>query len=120
MFETWVAAYTSADADMLSTVDWAAYRDTEENWPVPDGMGTILQHFGRDLPVVTGTPVTAIRHAGGRVTVETASGAIEAGAAIVTVSTSVLAAAAIAIDPPLPAGKRTEEHPSELQSPLRT
>src|SRR3546814_12737190 len=100
MFETWVAAYTSADADMLSTVDWAAYRDTEENWPVPDGMGTILQRFGRDLPVVTGTPVTAIRHTAEGVTVETEAGAVAAGAAIVPVSTSVLAAEASRFDPP--------------------
>src|SRR5690606_5127492 len=106
MFDTWVAAYASADADRLSTLDWVNYRDTEENWPVPGGLGAILQRFGGDLPVATETPVTAIRHAADKVIVETASGAVEAGAVVVTVSTSVLAADGIAFDPPLPAEKR--------------
>src|SRR3546814_18984832 len=69
-------------------------------------MGTILQRFGRDLPVVTGTPVTAIRHTAVGVTVETEAGAVAAGAAIVPVSTSVLAAEAILFDPPPSEDKR--------------
>src|SRR3546814_14913732 len=70
-------------------------------------MGTILQRFGRDLPVVTGTPVTAIRHTAEGVTVETEAGAVAAGAAIVTVSTSVLAVEATILDLPVSAETRT-------------
>ncbi|MFN4088029.1 MAG: flavin monoamine oxidase family protein [Alphaproteobacteria bacterium] len=104
-FEAWVAAYSSADPDEISAADWVNYTDTEENWPVPDGLGTILQRFGAGLPVRTGTAVTAVRHDGRRVLLETAAGTVEAGAAIVTASTSVLAAGAIAFDPPLAAEK---------------
>src|SRR3546814_13082806 len=45
-------------------------------------------------------------HTAEGVTVETEAGAVAAGAAIVTVSTSVLAAEAILFDPPLSAEKR--------------
>lgn len=105
-FDAWVAAYSSADTDELSTADWVNYADTEENWPVPDGLGSILRRFGDGLPVITKTPVTAVRHDGPRVMLETAAGTVEAAAAIVTVSTSVLAAGAIAFDPPLSAERR--------------
>ncbi|MET4697585.1 monoamine oxidase [Constrictibacter sp. MBR-5] len=105
-FEAWVAAYSSADPDELSTADWVNYTDTEENWPVPDGLGTILQSYGAGLPVRTGTAVTAVRHDGRCAIVETAAGSVEAAAVIVTVSTSVLAAGTIAFDPPLSADRR--------------
>src|SRR5690242_6540371 len=67
--------------------------------------GAAARRLGEGLDIRLNTPVTCVRWngPGGRVAVETAQGAVTAGAAIVTVSTGVLASGAIAFDPVLPA-----------------
>jgi monoamine oxidase len=106
MLESWIAAYTGADVEQASTVDFFAYRDTRENWAIREGLGALVARYGEGLPVTLGAPATAIDWSGRGVAVATPKGTIRAAAAIVTVSTGVLAADVIRFDPPLPDAKR--------------
>lgn len=86
--------------DDLSVADFLAYDDAASgtNWRLPAGYGAFIAHLGADLPTALGTTVTAIaedRH----VRLTTDRGPIEARAAIVTVSTAVLASGAIRFMP---------------------
>lgn len=94
------------DVEDFSAVDWWTLDDTEPNLLVREGYGTLVAHYGRDVPVRLSTPSTLVRWGGPGVEVETPAGTIAAKACIVTVSTGVLAAEAIRFDPPLPAEKR--------------
>lgn len=101
---TWLGPMDhSVDLDQLSVRDVQSYADYDINVLVPRGLGTLVTAFGSGLPVRTGTPVTGIDWRGRGVSVRTGQGDIRARAAIVTVSTGVLAAGDIRFDPPLPA-----------------
>lgn len=76
------------------------------DWFCKEGFGSLVAHYGRDLPVKLSSPVRRIRWDGPGVTVEFPAGSLRAKAAIVTVSTGVLAAEKIAFDPPLPVETR--------------
>jgi monoamine oxidase len=107
LFDAWCAMMTSFNTDAVSTLDSARYVETKENWVVPQGYGTLIAHYGAGLPVTRDAPVGRIAWDGPRVTLETPQGTVEARAAIVTVSTAVLAGGAIRFDPPLPDWKRS-------------
>jgi monoamine oxidase len=102
MLESWIAAFTGADVEAASTRDFFAYRDTRENWAVRDGLGRLAEAYGQGLNISLGTPVTAVDWRGSRIRIETPKGAIAAAAAVVTVSTGVLAAEMIRFLPALP------------------
>lgn len=106
VFEHWVSIYTAVDPDQASTVDYANYRDTHQNWPIREGYGALIAAFGAGLPVTLQTPVLAIDYSQGSVRLLTSTGIVEAKAVILTVSTGVLNAEAIRFDPPLPEWKR--------------
>lgn len=89
----------------FSCADWA-HHDYGEDYSCKEGFGALVAHFGRDIPVALNTPATKVRWGGPGVAVETPDGTITAKAAIITVSTGVLAAETIAFDPPLPPDKR--------------
>lgn len=78
-----------------------------DNWFVRGGYGAFLGRLARDLPVVTGAPVTRLVRDAGGVTLATPLGEVRARAAIVTVSMPVLAAGAIAFAPALPEATRS-------------
>ena len=90
-----------AEIDQLSVADFLAYDDAASgtNWRLPGGYGAFIAGLGAGLPAALGTRVTAIS-AGQRIRLDTDRGPIEARAAIVTVSTAVLASGAIRFDPP--------------------
>jgi monoamine oxidase len=95
-----------ADADALSTRDWQRNVLTGSDLNVEGGLGDFVRRRLDAGPAVRlNTPVRAVRtHGpGGRVAVETPGGTVTAGACVVTVSTGVLAAGAIAFRPGLPA-----------------
>lgn len=96
----------SSDSDQISVLDFARYNDTDENWPVTMGYGALVAAWGADVPVTLNAPVTRIGWGGRAVEVATAKGTVRARAAIVTVSTGVLANGTIAFDPVLPDWKR--------------
>jgi monoamine oxidase len=102
MLDHIMTLWTSHDADEISTLDVAHEIDTGEDWPVTDGYGALVARYGADLPVELNTRAERIEWSGPGVRVSTAKGTIEGRAALVTVSSSVLAAGGIRFDPALP------------------
>ncbi|HUN39335.1 MAG TPA: NAD(P)/FAD-dependent oxidoreductase [Acetobacteraceae bacterium] len=94
-----------AEAEAFSLRDWRRNALEGSNLVPQGGIGAfVVRRLGEGLDIRLNAPVTRLRWngPGGRVTAMTPRGALTAGAAIVTVSTGVLAADAIAFDPPLP------------------
>ncbi|HET8996778.1 MAG TPA: NAD(P)/FAD-dependent oxidoreductase, partial [Acetobacteraceae bacterium] len=96
-------------ADKFSLRDWRDNVLSGSNLVPQGGIGAFVQRrLGQGLDIRLNTPVSRVRwnRPGGRVAVETTRGTITAAACIVTVSTGVLGAGALAFDPALPAGTR--------------
>jgi len=94
-----------AEAEQFSLRDWRRNALEGSNLVPQGGIGAfVARRLGEGLDIRLNTPATRLRWngAGGRVDVATPRGTLTARAAIVTVSTGVLAADAIAFDPPLP------------------
>ena len=89
----------------FSSVDWWNAPDSVD-WLCRRGYGALLAHAGAGLPASLGHKVERIDWGGPGVSVETRAGAVRARAAVVTVSTGVLAAGDIAFAPHLPERKR--------------
>jgi monoamine oxidase len=105
LLEPWFAAINGIDAERMSSVDSARAGLTGRNLRVAAGYGTLLEHYGRDVPVELTTPALGIRWGDRLLRIDTARGPLAAAAAIVTVSTNVLASGRIAFDPPLAAAR---------------
>ena len=101
--EAWEGPVICAvDADKFSARDWRRNALGGSNLVAEGGIGAfVARRLTAGLDIRLNTPVTKVRW-GRRVTVETTSGTLTAGACIVTVSTGVLASGALAFDPPLP------------------
>ncbi len=93
--------YNGAPLDRVSVLDFDRYTDTDVNWRVRGGYGAMIAALGAELPVRRGCRVTGVDLGGSGVRVETADGAVDATAAIVTASTGVLASGAIRFAPAL-------------------
>lgn len=93
------SGYISGDeVERLSVRDLAAYNAgaSDLNWRLPTGYGALIaSHLPAGAQVHLATPVEAVTLAAGGVTLRTAKGEIGARAAIVTVSSNVLAGDAI-------------------------
>ena len=96
---------TSSDVDQISIGDMVSYNDTEENWPVVDGYGTLVARWAADVPVQLNTAATTIRWGNSGVSVETRRGTLHAKYAVIAVSTGVLGSGDIRFLPELPAEK---------------
>ena len=95
------AIIAAADADDLSLRDWHRNALDGPNLQPGAGVGTfIAQCLATEATL--DTPVTAIDWSGPALRIETSRGTLRAAAAIVTVSTGVLAAGAIRFIPSLP------------------
>jgi monoamine oxidase len=107
MFDSWYAAQTGTEPHLASTLDEARYR-RGSNHVAETGYGELLACFGSGLPVTLNSRVLRVswqrrsHNSSLSVIVETGEERIAGRAVIVTVSTGVLAAGAIAFDPPLP------------------
>jgi monoamine oxidase len=90
-----------ADLGQVSVADYLAYdrAATDRNWRLREGYGTLIAALLPPATVRLATPVTAIDHRGAAVRLATRAGTITADAAIVTVSTAVLASGAIGFSP---------------------
>ena len=75
-------------------------------------MGTLIAKLGEQVPLSLSTPANRISWGSRDVTVETPSGKIAARAAVITVSSNVLAAGNIKFAPDIP--KRTLEAAAKL------
>jgi len=92
----------------ISTVDLDNYAEGGPNWSVTEGLGAVVAHAARDLPIRHDAEVTRIdwRDAAS-VRVHSSAGTLRADAVIVTVPTSVLASGRLRFDPPLPSTWRS-------------
>ncbi len=90
-----------AGTDRLSVADFLAYDEAAgaANWRLPAGYGAFIAGLGAGLPAALGTRVTAISGSGAWISLHTDRGPIDARAAIVAVSSAVLASGAIRFDP---------------------
>jgi monoamine oxidase len=90
-----IAGFISgANLEKLSAADYTAYDEasTEANWRTRTGYGSlIVQAYPRDIPLSLATPVRSLSLTNGGVKVRTHGGDLTARAAVVTVSTVVLA-----------------------------
>ena len=91
------------DLGDLSIIDKARAQDRSTPIACRQGMGTLIAKLGEQLPVSLSTPVSRISWGSrGDVGVETPAGRIDARAAIVTVSSNVLASGSIKFNPDFP------------------
>ena len=104
--ETWEGpVICCADAHEISLLDWQRNVLVGSNLVPQGGIGAFVERrLGEGLDIRLNTPVTRVRWNGpaGRVDIDTQSGTLTARAAVVTVSTGVLASGAIAFEPALP------------------
>jgi monoamine oxidase len=90
------------DLAEVSAFDFAKSAERDVASFCRQGFGALLAKLAQGLPVQLSTPVARIESGGRGVEVETARGRLSARAAIVTVSTNVLAAGKIKFAPELP------------------
>lgn len=102
----WLTLLSAAEPERLSTLDYAAYADTGENYPVEKGYGALVQALAAreapDLPIVTGCAVSTVDWSGQGVRLTTSRGTLTARLVIVAVPTSVIARGGLAFAPLLP------------------
>ncbi|MGI9480968.1 MAG: flavin monoamine oxidase family protein [Hyphomicrobiales bacterium] len=106
IFDYIYSLHTSFDVDQVSVTDLMAYNDTNEDWPLREGYGTLMSRFGADIPVSLNCAVHTVEWSGKGVTLETAQGTVSAHRALVTVSTGILGAGDIRFVPELPVWKK--------------
>ena len=82
----------------------------EEDWLCAQGLGSLIAHYGRHVPVRTGTAVRKIDWRGNDIRVISDAGSIRSKAVVITVSTGVLASGQIEFTPPLPVEKLESFH----------
>ncbi len=88
------------ETDRLSARDFTAYESAagDNNWRLPGGCGAFIASLGAAVPASLGTKVHSVMQDEG-VTIGTDRGTIHARAAIVALSTSILAGGAIRFEP---------------------
>jgi monoamine oxidase len=93
-----VSYISGASLEHLSAADYAAYDESssDSNWRLRRGYGSLVAHsLPREATLRLAAPVESLALTPAGVTLETPSGAIRARAAILTVSTHVLAGESI-------------------------
>ena len=99
----WFSSIISGvEAERFSLRDYVATGLDGANLQVAEGFGTLVAALGEGLPVDLNTAVALLRWDGAGVLAEGSWGSLRAAAAIVTVSTGVLAARGIRFEPELP------------------
>jgi monoamine oxidase len=93
---------TGKDLKDVSVIDKARAQDRNAAIACRQGLGILLAKFGEQVPLALSMPASRINWSGRDVTVETPAGKIAARAAIVTVSSNVLAAGNIKFTPDIP------------------
>jgi monoamine oxidase len=96
---TWA---NGTELERVSVKDHDRYENSQLNWRVPRGYGTLIAAYGATVPVRLKTRVAQIDHRGRTIAVATDNGDLSTRAVIVTVSTNLLAAGTIRFTPDLP------------------
>ena len=106
------ANFSGKDLKDISVVDKVRAQDRNAAIACRQGLGTLITKLGELVPMSLSTPASRISWDRRDVTVETPAGKIAARAAIVTVSSNVLAAGNIKFTPDIP--KRTLDAAAKL------
>jgi monoamine oxidase len=106
------AGFSGKDLQDISVGDKARAQDRNTAIACRQGLGTLIAKLGEQVPVALSTPANRIGWGSRDVSVDTPSGKILARAAVITVSTNVLAAGNIKFASELP--KRTLDAASKL------
>jgi monoamine oxidase len=106
------ANFAGKDLRDVSVGDKARAQDRNTAIACRQGLGTLVARLGEQVPLSLSTPASRIAWGSRDVTVETPSGKIAARAAIVTVSSNVLASGNIKFTPDIP--KRTLDAAAKL------
>jgi monoamine oxidase len=93
---------TGKDLKDLSAVDKVRAQERNAAIACRQGLGSLIAKLGEQVPLALSTPASRVAWSGRDVTVETPAGKIAARAAIVTVSSNVLAAGNIKFAPEIP------------------
>jgi monoamine oxidase len=93
---------TGKDLKEVSVIDKARAQERNAAIACRQGLGTLIGKLGEEIPLSLSTPANRIGWSNRDVTVETPSGKIVARAAVITVSSNVLAAGNIKFTPDLP------------------
>jgi monoamine oxidase len=101
-FDAIMTWYIGIESDSVSSFDLARFADSEINWAVRQGLGSVVARAAEPLDVRLNAPVQKIDWRGSRVNLQTSSGTIAARAVIVTAPTNVLVEGGIAFEPSLP------------------
>ncbi|MDO9298189.1 FAD-dependent oxidoreductase [Bradyrhizobium sp.] len=96
------AGFAGKDLKELSAIDKARAQDRNAALACRQGMGALIARLGEQVPLALSTPASRVSWSNRDVTVETPSGKIVARAAIVTVSSNVLATGGIRFTPDIP------------------
>ena len=106
------ASFAGKDLKDFSDVDKVRAQDRSVVFACRQGMGTLITKLAEGIPVALSTPATRIEWSNRDVMVDTPSGRIAARAAIITVSTNVLASGNIKFATEIP--KRVVDAASKL------
>jgi monoamine oxidase len=93
---------TGKDLKDVSVIDKSCAQERNAAIACRQGLGTLIAKLGEDVPLALSTPANRIVWNGRDVMVETPAGKIAAHAAIITVSSNVLAAGNIKFTPDIP------------------
>jgi monoamine oxidase len=93
---------TGKELKELSAIEQQRAQGRTTRLACRSGLGTLIAKLGEGLPVALSTPVQRIEWSKRDVSIQTAAGRIAARAAILTVSSNVLASGAIKFEPELP------------------
>jgi monoamine oxidase len=96
------ASFAGKDLKDVSAIDKARAQDRNAALACRQGMGALIAKLGEQVPLALSTPASRVSWSNRDVTVETSAGKIVARAAIVTVSSNVLAAGGIKFTPDIP------------------
>ena len=108
-----VSTYVNGvELDRLSVKDFDNYHDTEVNYRIERGYGSLFEKLSEGLPIAFDCAAAAVDHSGKRVKIATTRGELSAKAVILTVPTNVLANA-IRFTPQLP-----DKHNAAAHLPL--
>ncbi len=93
---------TGKDLKDVSVIDKARAQERNAAIACRQGLGTLIAKLGEQVPLSLSTPASRIAWSNRDVTVETPAGKIAARAAVITVSSNVLAAGNIRFTPDIP------------------
>jgi monoamine oxidase len=96
------ASFAGKDLRDVSVMDKARAQDRTAAIACRQGLGTLIARLGEQLPLALSTPASHVTWNGRDVTVETPAGRVAARAAVITVSSNVLAAGNIRFTPDMP------------------